>query len=344
MMTRGNNGGFPVVAWLWATWLPAMSVGCTSADHAVGETPPSCQAPGAGVTGCGPNGESCCASLPVPGGAYHRTFTNDGLGATDLADPAWVSDFRLDKYLVTVGRYRSFVAAWKGGTGYTPPAGSGKHAHLNSGRGLSTTGAARTFEEGWSDADALNLAPTNENLSCFADYASWTQSPGSHEDLPINCVNWWEAYAFCIWDGGFLPSETEVLYAAAGGDEQRQYPWGSSAPGTDSQLAIYGCNFPDGPGTCRGTANIAPVGTASLGPGRWGHLDLVGELAQWSLDWYAPYVGLCVDCANLEPASGRVIRDGYFGSPEPILRSAYRNSFYPTNRFFNFGFRCARAP
>ena len=35
--------------------------------------------------------------------------------ATGLADPATVSDFRLDKYDVTVGRFRQFVKAWNGG-------------------------------------------------------------------------------------------------------------------------------------------------------------------------------------------------------------------------------------
>jgi len=47
-----------------------------------------------------------------------------------------VGDFKLDKYEVTVGRFRQFVAAWNGGAGYTPPAGSGKHTHLNGGNGL----------------------------------------------------------------------------------------------------------------------------------------------------------------------------------------------------------------
>jgi hypothetical protein len=31
-------------------------------------------------------------------------YANDGGGPTGEADPATVSDFRLDKYLVTVGR------------------------------------------------------------------------------------------------------------------------------------------------------------------------------------------------------------------------------------------------
>jgi hypothetical protein len=36
-------------------------------------------------------------------------------------------------------------------------------------------------------------------------YDTWTSSPGNNELKPIVCANWYEAYAFCIWDGGFLP-------------------------------------------------------------------------------------------------------------------------------------------
>ena len=35
-----------------------------------------------------------------------------------------------------------------------------------------------------------------------------------HETAPINDVNWYEAYAFCIWDGAFLPSKR--VFSAAG--------------------------------------------------------------------------------------------------------------------------------
>jgi len=89
--------------------------------------------------------------------------------------------------------------------------------------------------------------------------------------------------------------------------------------------------------------NIAPVGSAKLGAGLWGQLDLVGELTEWNLDWFAPaYVNPCTDCANVADGSGRVIRDGYFSSANSTLLVSYRNSLYPTNRFSSFGFRCAR--
>jgi formylglycine-generating enzyme required for sulfatase activity len=286
----------------------------------------------------------------VKGGTYYRTYKNNGNGPTDLALSATVSSFRLDKYLVTLGRFRRFVAAWNGGAGYSPPAGSGKHAHLNGGQGLANSAGPGTCEPGWVASDNGNIAPTNANLACNATYPTWTNTPGTQENLPINCVNWWESYAFCIWDGGFLPSESEWEYAAAGGSQQREYPWGTTAPGTGNEYAIYGCYYPSGSGSgtfadCTGVANIAPVGKATQGGGLWGQLDLAGNVWEWSLDWYASFVDRCTDCVNLTAASGRVHRGGYFGTSTSYLlppHARYRGT--PTNRSSDIGFRCARTP
>ena len=79
--------------------------------------------------------------------------------------------------------------------------------------------------------DNGNIAPTNANLACSDSYATWTNTAGSQENLPINCVNWCEAYAFCIWDGGFLPSEAEWEYAAAGGSSAARVPVGLDRSG-----------------------------------------------------------------------------------------------------------------
>ncbi len=315
----------------------------------------SCVAGGPGLNNCGAASESCCTSLPVATGTYFRTYTNSGDGGTGEADPASVSSFRLDKYLVTLGRFRQFANAVlppDGGTGWLPGPGAGKHAHLNGGQGLVDVGASTdaqvVYEKGWQSAFDANVAPTDANLTSACDtpaYATWTHAPGTQENLPVNCVNWYEAYAFCIWDGGFLPSEAEWEYAAAGGNEQRQYPWGSTPPGTANQYAIFNCNYPSGSGTCTGVANVAPVGTATLGAGLWGQLDLAGDLSEYELDSYAPFMSPCIDCANLSinATSAWADRGGWFNQVGGQYLPAWRR-MYGAGRGISTGIRCARAP
>ncbi len=290
-------------------------------------------------------------SLEVPSGTYDRTYANDGGGPTGQADPASVSGFRLDRDLVTVGRFRPFMAASV--AGWSPAAGSGKHAHLNDGQGLANSGGPG-YEPGWDPTDTGELATTAADwmarLSCEPSFQTWTDAEGPHETLPLNCVDWYEAYAFCIWDGGFLPSEAEWEYAAAGGDELREYPWGAGDPNADptadggsSRYLISDCNYPPGSTACAGNVNIAPVGTTTLGAGRWGQLDLAGELAEWTLDWYAPYVDPCVDCVYLTDFSYRVVRGGSFGTNTEDVFPPARDGDLPGSRNAFYGFRCARS-
>jgi formylglycine-generating enzyme required for sulfatase activity len=317
------------------------------------------------MTNCGAGSESCCASNEVAGGTYFRTYDDDGTppvdggtvlapdgGPAGLADPATVSSLRLDKYEVTVGRFRQFVAAWNGGSGWLPAAGSGKHTHLNGGQGLVDVGATSIdggvqYEPGWLASDDSNVAPTDTNLSSCAPFGTWTPTAGSTENLPITCVNWWESYAFCIWDGGFLPSEAEWEYAAAGGSQQLEYPWGSTDPGTGNQYAIYGCYYPSGSGVCTGETNIAPVGTPTAGAGVWGQLDLAGNALEWNLDSFfnTSYVDPCSDCAYLTVASlGRVYRGGKFTDPLMWVRPPSGHGAPESTRNFGVGLRCARTP
>jgi len=40
------------------------------------------------------------------------------------------------------------------------------------------------------------------------------------------------------------------------------------------------------------------VGSKPAGKGRWGHTELVGNVAEWTLDWYREgYPTPCADCA-----------------------------------------------
>jgi formylglycine-generating enzyme len=328
----------------------------------------SCQTSGPGLTDCSPGGsgaESCCTSLQVPGGTYSRTYSNDGGAPAGETDPATISGFRLDKYLVTVGRFRQYVNYLVAG-GSPPADGSGKHTHLNGGQGLLNSGsdAGVNYETGWDATDWNQYIPAgpdagatwNKDLTHVAPYVVWTASVGSNEHLPINDLNWFQAYAFCIWDGGFLPSDAELGYATAGGDQQREYPWGATDPGYDYHFSVYGdgpngdCDYP-GPGLQRCTynagattsiSNEGPVGASTLGVGRWGQFDLDGNLVQWALDWDAPYVSPCSDCAYLSPTTGRVSRGAaFFGGDGEASQRAGRT---PTDTPEAFGFRCARTP
>ena len=177
---------------------------------------------------------------------------------------------------------------------------------------------------------ALPTAPLKCSSGSFQ--GTWTDAAGANESMPINCITWAEASAFCAWDGGRLPTEAEWNYAAAGGSEQRVYPWSSPPTSTtlDQTYASYGA--------------LTPVGSKPLGDGRWGHSDLAGNVAEWTLDWYAdPYTNPCVDCANLTPTTARSQRGGgVSGGPPSALLASARRAAVPTNRSAAIGVRCAR--
>jgi formylglycine-generating enzyme required for sulfatase activity len=275
----------------------------------------------------------------VPGGSFNR----DG----NASYPATISAFRLDKFDVTVGRFRAFINA--GPSAWSPAAGSGKHTHLNGGQGLVNSGTGGGYETGWQSSWTSNLATSagqwTTNLDCESAYQTWEPTTGN-ETLPINCVDWYEAYAFCIWDGGFLPSEAEFNYAFMGGADEYTYPWGNTPAEWNASLAVFGCNYRGANGICTGVQNIAPVGSMPAGNGVWGQSDLAGEMWQWELDLYeSPYsTKSCENCADTtdRSASSRVIRGGNFG--DNLLASSDRGSYAPTFRNYGFGFRCARTP
>jgi formylglycine-generating enzyme required for sulfatase activity len=236
-----------------------------------------------------------------------------------------VSDFRLDRFEITVGRFRKFLASYPGDQ---PQAGAGAHPLI----------ADSGWQVEWNSSLALDQAALKMLVNCKSAAQTWTDAVGGNENKPLDCIDWYEAFAFCAWDGGRMPTEAEWNYAAAGGDEQRQYPWSipPSSITIDSTLAIYG-----------GTS-IAAVGSKSMkGDGRWGQADLAGNVWEWTLDWFsAPYPGkMCDDCANVSPGNtpDRVARGGsWYDSPSEQLTSG-RNHYGPSSHGGNVGARCARA-
>ncbi|HTN88201.1 MAG TPA: SUMF1/EgtB/PvdO family nonheme iron enzyme [Sorangium sp.] len=285
--------------------------------------PPSC----AGLPEtCGARSdESCCAGTKSPGGAFNRD--------NDVKYPSVVSEFVLDKFELTVGRFRKFVEAYPGSK---PILGAGAHPKIEgSGWDTSWEGELPT------DAAALKTA-----IKCDISEHTWTDEIGDHENLPNNCLSWYVAFAFCAWDGGRLPTEAEWNYAAAGGEEQRPYPWSSSSMDDriDASHAVYDC-LGDGSafGVCA-FSDIQRVGSRSMtGDGKWGQADLAGNMWEWTMDRYADYMVPCDDCANITSQSNPAIRGGSWNNAASNLFSKFRTYEVPSSRQVTIGARCARS-
>ncbi len=305
-------------------------------------TLPGCTVAGPGISTCGANAdENCCTSPLVEGGSFRRAY--DGVTFTISSFPATTSRVRLDRFETTVGRFRRFVGAVA--SGWLPRTSSGKHDHLNGGRGLAV---ATSFEGGWSATWEATLERTrtewSARLACAG--ASWTPSVGANETHPIGCVSWFEAYAFCIWDGGFLPTQAEWNAAAAGGSEQRVYPWSNPVESSwiDCSFANFGgANWPE---TACHPAGASRVGTTSpKGDGRWGHADLAGNVAEWALDWQTgAYPMPCVDCASVTDGTARLFQGGARSASALGVLASASAGLAPAKRDPEVGFRCARSP
>jgi len=196
------------------------------------------------------------------------------------------------------------------------------------------------------------------------------------DDLPIIWVSWNEAMDFCRQlterEGkagrlppGYeyrLPTEAEWEYAARAGTTGATYagpiasPAYVDAPALDP-IAWYAGNsaadyqghaidtaeWPDQKAGLPGRAGPRKVGQKR--PNAWGLYDMLGNAAEWCLDWNGPLPGGSVTDWR-GPASGtaHVRRGGGWSSFAPHSRVAFRQWHEPGYRFINLGFRIALAP
>ncbi|MDF3067764.1 MAG: hypothetical protein K0R38_3365 [Polyangiaceae bacterium] len=276
------------------------------------------------------NWQNCCAVEYVSPGEVVRGGLKEGEPAT----PSHVSGFYLGVFEVTVSRFYAFLDhydAWRASG--APRAGDGQHP-LVPGSGWRPEWLRNAGDPPGSEGLGVSRAEVEDEVEeCLK-----TPYVTDISNQPINCVSFFEAQAFCIWDGGRLPTDLEWEYAAAGGELNLPYPWGTDPPTGDH--AFFKC-FSEVGSPC----NITPVGSHPQGKGRFGQLDLVGSVAEWTLDTVGPaYPVPCHDCANVEQVyveNPRNTRGGHWNSnPEEL--AVQTNRFIPAwLHLAQQGIRCA---
>lgn len=281
---------------------------------------------------CGANQVPCCASDVLPKSTFQLSYSvePDELATVTRS----IKSVALDRYEVSIGRFRLFVDAYE--TARKPREDAGALP------GLSGTG----WRQEWSEDPTL-MPPSQDSLATGIK-ACGSLLDADKVDMPARCINWYVALAFCIWDGGRLPAEAEWVFAATNGDEQRYYPW--SDPADSAAIEQSNACFRD---SDHRWSEPLPVGDRPDGAGKYGHQDLAGNVWELVNDSYGERLpdSDCVGVAGGVPTAEecarpvselRVMRGGSFVSRAPLLNNLARFSSAPWMRDPTIGFRCVR--
>lgn len=263
--------------------------------------------------------KSCPAGMAlVPGGRFFMG-SDDDLPAEKPAHNVTLGAFCMDRFEVTTAAYKAC-----------------------SDRGDCKRAGTTNRWDGITAKDSKIYDPV-----CNAE----AEGRGQH---PVNCVDWSMADRYCRSEGKRLPTEAEWEFAARGSDG-RKYPWGDNLPSAKHLNACGSeCNawFKKRGAPSDGTLyadddgwpTTAPVGSFPLGTSRWEIQDIVGNVWEWTADFYAPYTA--EDQTNpTGPKEGktRVIRGGAWNGAYPDwVRPTFRFHVTPETRSHGIGFRCVK--
>jgi formylglycine-generating enzyme len=187
------------------------------------------------------------------------------------------------------------------------------------------------------------------------------QCNGGNEDKanhPINCISWPQANTYCKAQGFELPSEQQWEYAARGA-AARSYPWGNEQPNS-SMLNGCGKECDDWHTTVGlhsevssvlyasddGFFATAPVGSFAAGATPEGVLDLAGNVAEWTANWFYDYSDMLKLPSPERPTNGgyHVVRGGSFSSTSLTHVDSALRTAVPNPTFSHaIGFRCVAA-
>jgi sulfatase modifying factor 1 len=121
--------------------------------------------------------------------------------------------------------------------------------------------------------------------------ADWRhpEGPGSsirgRERHPVVHLAHGDAQSYALWAGKCLPGEAEWERAARGGLEDAEYAWGGELhPGGRMLANTWQGDFPHHNSRLDGWERTSPVG--SYPPNGFGLLDMIGNVWEWTDDWY----------------------------------------------------------
>ena len=125
----------------------------------------------------------------------------------------------------------------------------------------------------------------------FQKRADWRHPYGPKSNIntldhhPVVHVSFADALAYARWSGKDLPTEAEWEYAARGGLDGAEYAWGDEfTPGGKHQANTWQGEFPRQNLNADGYERTSPV--TAFPPNGYGVHDMIGNVWEWTTDWY----------------------------------------------------------
>jgi formylglycine-generating enzyme len=127
----------------------------------------------------------------------------------------------------------------------------------------------------------------------FAFGANWRRPNGRHsnirglDDHPVVHVALRDVEAYAKWAGKELPTEAEWEFAARGGLSEAEFAWGDELTPAGKHMAnTWQGNFPHENLAADGFERTSPV--TAFAPNGYGLYDMIGNVWEWTADWYSP--------------------------------------------------------
>jgi formylglycine-generating enzyme len=140
------------------------------------------------------------------------------------------------------------------------------------------------------------------------------------DDHPVVHIAYRDAQAYAAWAGKELPTEAEWEYAARGGLDGAEFAWGDElTPGGRHMANTWQGPFPHKNRASDGYERTSPV-TAFPANG-YGIYDMIGNVWEWTSDWYSPKHEADARkacCIPVNPRGGR--EDASYDGCMPAIR------------------------